>query len=463
MSMVNKTKILRVSSVLYGALFLAAAFILAMTLFSDTAAATSATAATVATSANLLKYEYMIKPNWRTRWIIRRDGASIEEETFDDFLLKSDGIRGLTENRNAFNEINMAYIAFNNFHAFNNSFFYNDQKPQYDYFYSNDDSISRYGGAGEKVGMRGEFENRKWREGVLLDVEWIASSVGFSKIEYYLEGEHYLQERAPTYFFSETALFTAGIGEHISYFDGERAIVGINIGERTISRINTLYGGSDMRTIQQYKYKLEDINNNVLTQDFDYLAPADREADAAVGFIGIRDERIELLDYNGKVLKSTVKPPGVNEINALVNGLFIYTFNTVENTSDTLGDELWMAPDSVSETLLDSNLETLIPLGKYASIYARRYYDDGKPVELLFCDKFIRFIIQDYGNYRDRKAVFRTDVYSTSGELMIENLTQVFDVKPDRIAVIQGSYGGLMDWSGNWIVRKPIYTNLTDD
>jgi len=189
------------------------------------------------------------------------------------------------------------------------------------------------------------------------------------------------------------------------------------------------------------------------------LVPSDREAAAAAGFIGIRDDQIKLLDYDGNVVSFIEKPPEASTIFALTNGLYVYGYNS----SETAESFWWEQPENYSEAVLGPGLEVLVPLGKYTQISVRRYFKDYKPMELLFCDKFIRPVLQDFGRYKDNVSMYRTDIYSVSGELMIEGLTRVFDVTRDRIAVTQGAYGGLMDWNGNWIVRIPVYTDLMDD
>jgi hypothetical protein len=252
--------------------------------------------------------------------------------------------------------------------------------------------------------------------------------------------------------------FTGSIEGEDSCYVGERSIVRRKTGERTV-----IWVDGRSRKILQYEYKLMDTNNNVLAQGFSHLAPDNREVTAANGFIGIRDEQIELLDYDGRIIKSIEKPPEVYEISALVKGIYAYS------TSDTD-----ISPELVRyrEALLGPDLSVLIPSKTYYQIQLRRYHFGDTPVELLFCVKFIRTVPPSFGRpgrywiYSELNAgesMSRTDIYSISGELMIENLTSVFDVTPNRIAVIQGAYGGLIDWSGNWIVKKPIFTDLIDD
>ena len=259
------------------------------------------------------------------------------------------------------------------------------------------------------------------------------------------------------YFFSSyDSLSPYDNGGFKSYFVGEREITRYVIGNKTDSI--EYRGGTLSKEIPIYKYKLSDKDRHVLLKDYDHLSPANRSADAD-SFIGIRDDQIELLDYDGNVILSVEKPPEANAIFALTNGLYVYGYNSSE-TAETFW---WEQPDNYTEALLGPDLEELIPLGKYTEIYMRRYYHDGIPVELLFGNRFIRPVLRNFGHYNDTISMYRTDIFSMSGELMIEGLTRVFGVTPDRIAVIRGAYGGLMDWSGNWIVKIPIYTDFMDD
>jgi len=45
----------------------------------------------------------------------------------------------------------------------------------------------------------------------------------------------------------------------------------------------------------------------------------------------------------------------------------------------------------------------------------------------------------------------------------VDNITTVYDVGPNRIALRRGFDVGLMDWNGNWIVKRRIFTGFGDD
>lgn len=49
------------------------------------------------------------------------------------------------------------------------------------------------------------------------------------------------------------------------------------------------------------------------------------------------------------------------------------------------------------------------------------------------------------------------------GNLLIEGLNEIYQVGPDRIAARKGFDIGLMDWHGNWIVKRSIFSVILDD
>ena len=179
------------------------------------------------------------------------------------------------------------------------------------------------------------------------------------------------------------------------------------------------------------------------------MEPTDRETTDLEHYIGIRGGQIELLDSSGKVIASTEKPAEVYEIFPLAKGLYVYRRGDWKSLSQDGEGEY-------SEALLGPNLEELIPLGIYTGIHLGRYYQNDPPVELLLCPKLIRYEPRDIAGsilvptniYKTHKMIHHYDIYSMSGELIKENITRVFEATPDRIAVIQGVYGGLLDWNG---------------
>ena len=47
--------------------------------------------------------------------------------------------------------------------------------------------------------------------------------------------------------------------------------------------------------------------------------------------------------------------------------------------------------------------------------------------------------------------------------LTASTITDIYYVGPDRIALRRGFDAGLMDWDGNWIAKRRIFTGFGDD
>ena len=249
----------------------------------------------------------------------------------------------------------------------------------------------------------------------------------------------------------------------LRYYDGEIGIIR-----------NIIYSESELGSYEDYS--LIDANGNILLDGYDFLAPYNyQEETPAEFFLGARADHAELLDRAGNIVKS-VELPGVARLFPIGVGLYSYgkkyfpkPFYSEEirrRSGNWRKDERWI---EYTVGLLGSNLEVLIPDGTYIQILLQKGYagNDGVPVELLQCRKYMGqtagWTAFDRTIYTEFKDNYRTDIFTTTGELLIENLTDVYQIGPDRIGVVRGGYAGIMDWKGNWIVKKPIYTEFFDD
>jgi hypothetical protein len=55
-------------------------------------------------------------------------------------------------------------------------------------------------------------------------------------------------------------------------------------------------------------------------------------------------------------------------------------------------------------------------------------------------------------------GIYRYDILDHTGKVVVSNVTEVYGSGPDRIALHRGFSVGLMDWSGNWIVKRDIFS-----
>lgn len=225
-------------------------------------------------------------------------------------------------------------------------------------------------------------------------------------------------------------------GASIQYFDGELAIV---------------QTGSYRSKKEPINAALVTLENKELVGNFSWLIPVQRhnETEPAAQFVGIKDEKAVMIDRTGNLIASSENLAGARSINLLCDGLYTYD---VENGG------------LYGEGLLNSNLEILVPAGNYTTLSLAPGLreedltrDDDVGNILLQADKEIGNNPNEPGN------IYRSDILNHTGKIIVENVTVVYDVGPDRIALRRGFNIGLMDWNGNWVVKKSIFNNLDMD
>lgn len=263
-------------------------------------------------------------------------------------------------------------------------------------------------------------------------------------------------------FDSVNGMFEGLRGDYLMYQNGdERGIFRPDDGILfSVDGASIEYYDGDLTIVQTGSYYRPEeegpINAALVTTDhreiaggFSWLTTAQTYADKepAEKFLGLSGGKAVLLDRDGKVLASSVELPGACSISMLCDGLYIYVVET---------DELR------GTGLLGPELEVLVPAGRYTwislapGIYHGNVELDGKAETTL---------LQAYKDIwtQSRWTVSRTDILDHTGKMIVDNVTEIYDVGPDRIALRRGFDIGLMDWDGNWIAKRSIFSNMGDD
>ena len=155
-------------------------------------------------------------------------------------------------------------------------------------------------------------------------------------------------------------------------------------------------------------------------------------------FLIITNSSLQVLDTDG--WRSEVKDVQGANFGEILNNGFI---RIMTNSAD----------DSYSDMLLDSELNVIVPSGVYDYIRQVSKWSGGKEYfgNALICEK--------YQNNNFRSSI---DILDPQGNILVEGLNAVYDSGPNRLAVRKGFDMGLMDWQGNWIVKRSIFSELQD-
>ena len=149
---------------------------------------------------------------------------------------------------------------------------------------------------------------------------------------------------------------------------------------------------------------------------------------------------VYLLDRNGKEIASQ-SVPGVEWIE--------------------LSGERWIrcvtetGEEYNSEVVLDQELNVVIPAGLYRNIMKVHSWRNQGLVGYNIFEAWS--LTNKNGNSNTR------DILDSEGNVMIAGINEIYDVGPDRLAVRKGFSVGLMDWQGNWIVKRSIFEGQLKD
>lgn len=230
-------------------------------------------------------------------------------------------------------------------------------------------------------------------------------------------------------------IFFVNDGSTIDYFDGELVII----------------RNGDYRSDENpVSFTLCTNEREEIATGFSWLTPV-QEYDAtepAQSFVGLIDGKAVIIDRSGTVIESSPELPDASTITMIHNGLYVFYIETDEN---------------YSEGLLGENLEIILPEGIYSSISSMSDYtvydrDFNAPLEsiLLRAERY-------GGSFDEPGNIYHIDILDHTGRLVMDKVTYIYDVGPGRIAIKRGFYIGLIDWNGNWIVKRSIFTNMNDD
>ena len=270
--------------------------------------------------------------------------------------------------------------------------------------------------------------DRSFRE--IFAAQWMSGVYGNLKGDYLA----YRNEGKYGIFHPEDGILFTTDGASIEYYDGELAVV---------------QTGSFRSENDPINASLVTVEGRELAGGFSWLVPAQTyyDEEPAGKFLGIISGKVVMIDRTGIELAS-VELPGARSLNVLGEGLYTYYIEE----DDRYGDGL-LGPD----------LEVIIPAGRYTSFevisdYKTDYSEWGVNME----NSLLR-VSKELGTNEPGHSIYRMDILDHTGRIIVDNITTVYDVGPNRIALRRGFDVGLMDWNGNWIVKRRIFTGFGDD
>jgi hypothetical protein len=222
---------------------------------------------------------------------------------------------------------------------------------------------------------------------------------------------------------------------NIIYFDDE--IIATRAADKySIVRMadgKVLAGGFEKEIFEEYMFYLKYYSNPPVP--FEHFA-------------FYKDGVLSVIDRDGNVTGQKAFP-AVDKINLLGDGLFEVSVGEPYHEGNKTG-------------IFDTELNEIIPAETYEYIgrATRRTtrepwitYPDAEviPYDLFLCTR-----------HEGSGGTSFTDVRDMSGNMLTEGLNEVYEVGPDRLAVRKGFDIGLMDWNGNWIVRRSMFADLID-
>lgn len=182
---------------------------------------------------------------------------------------------------------------------------------------------------------------------------------------------------------------------------------------------------------------LENINGTKVSAGYDWIEPMQsfQDNEAAQKFLAGKGDLLEIVNREGQTIVQ-------NEIPGLEGARFFSENKITCYIKDN------------STALLNEKLEVLIEPGKYMRIDTMSEWHGEKRnvYDLLMCSYYV-----------SGDEIPRYDIFDFSLNPVIQGVTSIGTIGPDRIAVIRGFSAGLIDWKGNWIVKKSIFNRLNDD
>ena len=223
-------------------------------------------------------------------------------------------------------------------------------------------------------------------------------------------------------------LYRVPQGESASYFDEDIAVI--------FSDSSFMYSDLSHRN-----YRIVDLKTgNVLSEgEGDVVCNTNNNyTNRSEFFLIMKNASIQVVNRDGSTSdEKNVRGAYFAEI--LDNGFISIMVNGNNNESSSM--------------LVDRELNEIIPVGVYSNIrqVSKWYGNENYYGDALICE-----------NYQSDKNRQIIDLRDMEGNILVGGLNMVFDSGPNRIAVRKGFNIGLMDWQGNWIVKRSIFSELKD-
>ncbi|MEG2039421.1 MAG: hypothetical protein RRZ73_06810 [Oscillospiraceae bacterium] len=221
-------------------------------------------------------------------------------------------------------------------------------------------------------------------------------------------------------------VFNTKENERLSYFDGELAI------------IQSSDPNDENAPMLQ---RLQKIDGTILLEDYHALDKASKYDDPnkSQQFMGVKDGTAQLIDREGKIIKAVEVPSNEAYMRTLGSDMYVVH---IASTQDLPTDKA---------ALLDKDFNIIIPFGTYRDIRELTQWGIGKNI-------YYPIVIGG----KDYNGITRYDLLDIKGKVLVEDITEISNAGDNRIAVIKGYNAGLMDWNGNWIVKKSIFQDFGD-
>lgn len=182
--------------------------------------------------------------------------------------------------------------------------------------------------------------------------------------------------------------------------------------------------------------QLIDLDGKQRAEGYVSVAANPRGGHEAQNFLMVREDTVDKLDRGGELIQSQAIL-GIQTIERMEDGLFKFT--VVDGNATTEG-------------LIDDELQILIPAGQYSTISFMERWSNRKMEHYPY---FICWKDVNYGR--------RADIYNLKLEKIAENVAKIGDLGVDRLLLIQGFEGVLLDQNGHRLSSISLFTDYQGD
>lgn len=217
-------------------------------------------------------------------------------------------------------------------------------------------------------------------------------------------------------------------GESLYYFDDGLAVIQT--------------GEYESQTNPERRKLVRLSDGAVLAEDYEILEFAGSYEDKTPveKFLGYKSGSVHVLGRDGKILAQK-EVGGIKYLDNIPGGFIRCSTLTADGGN--------------SDAILDmKDLREIVPPGVYSNVMQATEWTGGELIhyELLTADPITGV---------DRQ--YTRDVLDMDGNVLVSGLNDIFGVGPDRLAVRKGFEAGLMDWHGNWIVKRSVFSETLGD